>query len=164
MSIALPIVIFWVSRAQNQYYSRYQQYQNNQYGGYNNNYQNDEQSGTPWWYVGGSNGEKGRQDEAAPPVLIAAYLWSLSIFLGIVFYGYMALKNNTNTEGIMVALVMFAVYSLLSLFVFGSVEGAVETEGRVVEEHGFMGQLGVMVRRNTAAIIVFANDSRCRCI
>ena len=31
------------------------------------------------------------------------------------------------------------------MFVFSSVDGAVVTYGRAVEEHGFLGQLGVMV-------------------
>lgn len=151
-SVFLPLLVFWVSRVQNGYHSQeyqnYQNYRNNRNDGYwydDNNNNEGNNNGTPWWYFGASDSEAGREDEKAPAILIAGYLWSLSIFLGIVFYGYMALRSNSSTEGVMVALLMFAAYSFISLFVFGSVEGAVETDGRVIEEHGFMGQVGVLV-------------------
>ena len=41
---------------------------------------------------------------------------------------------------------MWVCYSVIMLILLGSVEGAVETEGRAIEENGFVGQLGVMVR------------------
>jgi hypothetical protein len=144
---AVPVLIFWFSRVQHQaeYGQAYQNYQN-QYG----YMEVDNGSNKPWWYFGSSVQERqepGGVERETSPVLLAAYLWSLTLFLGILFYGYVALRNNTSTEGVFVALLMFAAYSFISLVVFGSVEGgAVQTEGRMVDEHGFAGQFAVMVR------------------
>jgi predicted permease len=132
-TIFLPLLIFTIARATNS-----EQEENN---GENND--NNENNATPWWFFANSNR---RDEERTPPILIATYLWSVLVFSGLVYYGYLHLKKSMDYNEIVVALVIFANYSILSMFLFSGVEGAIETEGPAVEEHGFVGQFGVMVR------------------
>lgn len=67
------------------------------------------------------------------------------MFFSMLFFGFQTYRAKGNLLGIEVGLVMFACYCILAMFLFSSVDGAVETEGRVVEEHGFLGQVGVLV-------------------
>jgi hypothetical protein len=129
-------LIFTISRVTNSE----QQEENN--GDNKNNNENDNNS-TPWWFFGNSDR---RDEERTPPILIATYLWSVLVFSGLVYYGYHHLNRSMDYNEIVVALVLFANYSILSMFLFSGVEGAIETEGPGVEEHGFVGQFGVMVR------------------
>jgi hypothetical protein len=140
LCVVVPLLVFAVSRSVNTY--------NNNNGNNNddNNNNNNNQGGTPWWFFAASGGQDRRDANGAPPVLIATYLWSLLVFFGILFYGYHLMHEGMDLHGIVVALVLFANYSLLSVFLFSGVEGAVETQGRNVEENGFVGQFGVMVR------------------
>lgn len=51
-----------------------------------------------------------------------------------------------------VPLLMWIAFSVLAMFLFSSIDGAVELEGRVVDEEGFIGQVGVMVSSCCASI------------
>ena len=87
----------------------------------NNNNNEEENGGTPWWYFSGGN-ERDRDEEKAPPVLIATYLWSLLIFLAIVFYGYHVMRTGADLHGVVVALCLFANFAIISMFLYGGVE------------------------------------------
>lgn len=106
------------------------------------------------------NGNDNRRDgESTPPILIATYLWSILVFHGILFYGYRALKysgSNTSSnpyDSIIVALVLFTNYNILCVLLLSNIDGAIETEGPGVDEHGFVGQFGVMV--SSSCILMF---------
>jgi hypothetical protein len=122
------------------------------------NEQNEEEEGSssPWWFFGTNvDNDAGGNDNSAPPGLIATYLWSLLVFSGLLFYGFYVMRAGTDLSGIVVALVLFANYSLLSMFLLGGVEGAIESRGPAVDEHGFVGQFGVMVRCNNGRTCTF---------
>ena len=148
LTIVIPLIIFVTSRRVNTDENDDGEGDANN----NNNNQEDNQSTSPWWYFGMNDSSDNRRDEeSTPPILIASYLWSILVFHGILFYGYRALRysstnNNNPYDSIIVALVLFANYNILSVLLLSNVEGAIETEGPGVEEHGFVGQFGVMVR------------------
>lgn len=137
-TVFIPLIVFAWSRRANTY---------NEDGNENQDGNQDNQSSSPWWFFGTTVQDGGgNNQDGAPPVLIATYLWSQLVFFGILFYGFYSMRAGTDLTSLVVALVLFANYSLLSLFLLGGVEGAIETRGPGVEEHGFVGQFGVMVR------------------
>lgn len=139
VTILLPLTIFGISRLSYQYSS-------------DNEEADDNDNGTPWWFFG-----SGGDDGTTPPFLIATYLWSLLVFFGILFYGYQSITRiGADLSAIIAALVLFANYSILSMFLFAGVEGAVETEGPEVDEHGFCGQFGVMMYLTSICWVIFS--------
>ena len=143
LTILIPLIIFAVSR-------RVNTDEDDEGEGDANNNNQENQSTSPWWYFGTNNNDDRRDEGKTPPILIATYLWSILVFHGILFYGYRAFKYSSRVnnpyDNIMVALVLFANYNILSILLLSNVEGAIETDGPGVEEHGFVGQFGVMVR------------------
>jgi hypothetical protein len=140
-TIFIPLLVFVCSRRANSYHG-------------NDDDQNNDNS--PWWFFGTTiQEEDGDNQDSAPPVLIATYLWSQLVFWGILFYGVYAMRAGTDLTSLVVALVLFANYSLLALFLLGGVEGAIETSGPAVEENGFVGQFGVMVRNTLRSILFY---------
>jgi hypothetical protein len=160
LTIIIPLIIFVTSRRVNTDDDDGEGDANNNNNNNNNNNQENNQSSSPWWYFGMNGGNDNRRDgERTPPILIATYLWSILVFHGILFYGYRALRysstNNSNPyDSIIVALVLFTNYNILSVLLLSNVEGAIETEGPGVDEHGFVGQFGVMVRSLTVAVFL----------
>lgn len=150
LTIFVPLIIFWTARARFAY--QYNQ-NNNDNNNQDNNNEQDEFT-TPWWFWGGS-GDRERREEDGSPALIATYLWSVLVFSGLLFYGYQHMNRTESLQGLVAVLVLFANYNFVSLLILGGVEGAVETEGRAVEEHGFVGQFGVLVYLTNIGWIVF---------
>lgn len=160
-SVVLPLILLGISRIQHQRGSSSRSQQNSNYD--DDDSLNEGNSVVPWWYIIiGSSRTRAQQGDATvdgessspPTILIAAYLWSLLVFIGIAYYGYMALRNNTSTEGILLALILFAIYNLITLFALGSVHQGGAVVESDVEEHGFMGQFGVMVRTRYTILLV----------
>ena len=87
----------------------------------NNNNNGDYYGDTPWWYFGGAKWERGRDEEKAPPMLIATYIWSLLLFSAIVFCGHRSLQSG-HFHGVVVALILYANFALLSMFLYSGVE------------------------------------------
>ena len=145
LTILIPLIIFAASRRVNT-----DENDDGEGDANNNNNQENNQSTSPWWYFGSNPNDDRRDDERTPPILIATYLWSILVFHGILFYGYRAFRcsNRINNpyDNIIVSLVLFANYNFLSILLLSNVEGAIETDGPGVDEHGFVGQFGVMVR------------------
>jgi hypothetical protein len=79
LTIVIPLVIFYSSRWANHGDNDYNNNGENNNGENNNNNNNS----SPWWFMSTGNGD--RNDEGAAPALIATYLWSMLVFLGIVF-------------------------------------------------------------------------------
>ena len=148
LTILIPLIIFVTSRRVNTDEEDGGDANNNN----NNNNEENNQSTSPWWFFGSNRGDDRRDEDRTPPILIASYLWSILVFHGILFYGYRAFRYSSSRSSsgqydtIIVALVLFANYNILSLLLLSNIEGAIETEGPGVEEHGFVGQFGVMVR------------------
>ena len=134
-SILLPLLIMTIGRAANSANQYNNGNGNNNYynnNGNNNYNQNNNQNrdgegggGTPWWYWGGG-GERWREghrdDEKAPAVMVATYLWSLTVFSAILLYGHHAMRTGADLHGVAVALCLFANFALISMFLYGGVE------------------------------------------
>ena len=112
LSVVLPILIFCLARLRNSASNE----------DYNNNENNEDENEvkTPWWYFGGNPDR--REEDKAPAVLIATYLWSLMVFFGILIYGRFVLRAGADLHGLVVALCLFANFSIISLFMVSGVE------------------------------------------
>jgi len=118
LSIVLPILIFTMARVSNAAANADEN--NNNGNDDNNNNNNEDEESTPWWYFGGNDDR--RDEEKAPAVLIATYLWSLLLFSGILFYGRYIMRAGADLHGLVVALCLFANFSIISLFMVSGVE------------------------------------------
>ena len=113
LSVLLPILIFFLTRVSNS--AANQDYVDN-----DDENQNDDEQATPWWYLGGNRDR--RDEDKAPAVLIATYLWSLIMFFGILLYGRYIMRAGADLHGLVVALCLFANFCIISLFMVSGVE------------------------------------------
>lgn len=102
---------------------------------------------TPWWWFFGSEDQRRRRDEEGrcSPALVLAYCWTLVLFMSILYFGYRELKNMSDLNRVSAALAVFANTAFVTMILLAGVEGAIETEGRELEERGFYSQFGVMM-------------------
>jgi len=170
LSVFVPLIIFGSSRLANNYNGDGNQQNNNENNNYQNagrcrwwqwgcndnyNYENAEEAedGSPWWWVWA---EDERRREDVNPTLIIIYIWSVLVFLGIVCVGHNAIRNNGNLNGLVAMLLIFANLSFLSMLFLGGLEGGVQDEGRELDEHGWYGQMGVLMFITNLFWTVFA--------
>ena len=93
--------------------------------------------------------------------LIIAYIVSCLLFIALIYAGIRCVRRTHSLVGMQRSLVCMTIYSMLALLVLASSRDiAVATEGRAVEEHGFVGQMGVMVRAVVLACM-HAKQHRC---
>lgn len=150
---------------QNQYYSNPYQNPNNydQYGNYvgpqhwwefwkrnrggeyeQNDGSNDEERGAPWWYIWGEREGRDPEEEGSGAVLFV-YLWTLLLFAGLIYVGNMTRMNISNLQTLRLTLFAFVNYCFVIMVLLIGLEGAIETEGREMEEDGFYGQRSVLL-------------------
>jgi hypothetical protein len=171
----LPLIIFGGSRfmhrnADEDNYDE-NQYDNNQQqqncrwwqwgcSDYDDNQQDEngdeDDNSLPWWWLWSEDERRRDQEDMVNPTLVVIYLWTLLILGGILFYAYKTVKDLRDMVGLAVSLLMLANFSFISMMYLGSLEGAVEDDGRVIEEHGFYGQFGVMLYLTNLLASVFA--------
>jgi Na+/H+ antiporter NhaC len=133
----------------------------------NNNYNYQQQDGqrdgqndevrAPWWWWFASEEERRRRQEEnrVNPSLILTYVWSLVLFCSIVYFGYTALRRNSDLYRVVVALLIYANLSFITMLLIGGLEG-VQTEGRELEEQGFYGQFPVMMYMSSFIWVLFS--------
>jgi len=120
-----------------------------QWGSGNNNNDdgnnNDQRSGDeiPWWYFWGGE-RRGEPESEGRGALIFVYLWSSLLFVGLVLYGNYVFRRNNEFEGLQGALFMHTNFAFLCLILVLGL-GAVNFEGREIEDHGWLGQFSVCV-------------------
>lgn len=168
----VPLLIFGVARVthgnENQQnddqdednnYNNQGQYDNQQNGGCrwwqwgcNDNYQyeqndsrDEEENALPWWWPWSEDERRREAEDMASPTLVVIYLWTLLMVGGILFYAYKTVKDLRDMVGLAVSLLMLANFAFISCLYLGSLEGAVQDDGRVIEEQGFYGQFGVLL-------------------
>jgi hypothetical protein len=172
----LPLIIFGGSR----FMHRNGDEEEDNYG--QNQYDNNQQQNCRWWQWGCSNYDENQQDEngdeddnALPwwwlwsederrrdpedmvnPTLVVIYLWTLVMMGGILFYAYKTVKDLRDMVGLAVSLLMLANFSFISMMYLGSLEGAVDDDGKAIEEQGFYGQFGVMLYLTNLLACIFA--------
>ena len=113
LTVLLPILVFFLTRVSNSA-------ANEEYNDDENENQDEDEQRTPWWYFGGYRDR--REEDEAPAVLIAMYLWSLLMFLGILFYGRYIIRAGADLHGLVVALCLLANFCIISLFMVSGVE------------------------------------------
>lgn len=123
-----------------QYKCRRSFYQYQQANGQQEDHQEDSQA--PWWWFNRERDHRGRE-EGSQPVLVFVYVWSLFLFGSILFFGVNQME--TNNKIVISSLLFFANLAFIMMILLQGLEGVVETEGRGVEEHGFVGQVGVLL-------------------
>ena len=171
-SILLPLLMFWIARGTNNQQGGQNNYNNNNRNGnnYNNFYNQDRckwwqwgcrdidyyengnggggnqnrQDGRPWWWLWAE--DERRPEDATNPTLVVIYLWSLVLFLALVFVGFRIQKNEAYDNRILSgALMVFANLTIIGMLFLGGLEGAVQADGPEMEENGFYGQFGVLL-------------------
>lgn len=101
----------------------------------------------PNWYSGFSTTEEERQEMEEnleqPGSLKFVYVWQLFMFLVILFYGSRVFSQNQNPTGLIVALLVWANFCFLSMWLMA--DNSIMTEGQQVFRSGFYGQISVLV-------------------
>lgn len=120
---------------------------------------NDEQKMTPWWWFFASEETRHRREESSSnnPALVFVYVWSLSLFLAILYFGHRELSNGSDLYRVVACLAVFANMAFLTLFLIGGLEG-VETGGRELEEQGFYSQFSVMMFLTNLCWMIFTSS------
>jgi hypothetical protein len=100
----------------------------------------------PWWYFFADEETRRRREESGSnnPSLVFVYVWSLSLFLAILYFGHRELKNGSDLYRVVACLAVFANLAFLSLFLIGGLDG-IQTNGRELEEQGFYAQFPVLM-------------------
>lgn len=129
---------------------RSQQYK---YMQYNDNGEGNNQILPNWFfYLGGKTEEEQRMAEEAGQVsstnsagMKFAYVWTLILFVCLVAYGSFVLVKRQQCFGIIVALLLFAQFSLMNLLVLTN--GGISSDNRDLEEsiYGWYGQTSVLM-------------------
>lgn len=114
-------------------------------GQYDEDRSNDEFS-APWWYIWGEReGQERDPEEAGNGAVLFAYLWTLLLFAGLIYFANTGKKTIGNVESLRLALFAFANYCFVIIILLLGLENAIETEGREIEETGFYGQRAVLL-------------------
>jgi len=113
-------------------------------GGEYENGSNDEERGAPWWYIWGER-EGGNPEEEGSGAVLFVYLWTLLLFAGLVYVGNTTRMNIGKLQTLRLTLFGFVNYCFVIMVLLVGLEGAIETEGREMEEDGFYGQRSVLL-------------------
>jgi hypothetical protein len=110
----------------------------------------------PWWWFFATEEARRKREESQSnnPALVFVYVWSLSLFLVILYFGHRELRNGSDLFRVVACLVVFANMAFLSLFLIGGL-GGVETGGRELEEQGFYSQFSVMMFLTNLCWMIF---------
>lgn len=101
----------------------------------------------PTWYSGFSLTEEERQamedNLEQPGSLKFVYVWQLIMFVIIGYYGLLVIRQNRNPTGLIIALLVWANFAFLSLWVMA--DGSIASDGQQVMRTGFYGQMSVLI-------------------
>lgn len=101
----------------------------------------------PRWFSGFTTTEEEQQEMEAnleqPGSLKFVYVWQLLMFVVIGWYGMLVIRQNRNPTGLIVALVVWANFSFLSMWLMA--DGGIVTDGEQVKRSGFYGQISVLI-------------------
>lgn len=101
----------------------------------------------PSWYSGWALSEEEREamleSGETSQALMFVYIWQILMFIAILVYGMMVIRQNRVVTGLIVALVVFANMSFLSMWMLA--DGSIITDGEYVQQTGFYGQFAVLM-------------------
>lgn len=104
----------------------------------------DENFGAPWWYIWGEREGRDPEEEGQGAVLFV-YLWTIMLFATLFYVGNSTRMAVSSLQTLRWILFGFANYCFVTIILLIGIEGAVETEGREIEETGFYGQRSVLL-------------------
>lgn len=101
----------------------------------------------PTWFSRFTATEEERQEMEAnldqPGSLKFVYVWQLIMFIVICCYGMLVICQNRNPAGLIVALLVWANFAFLSMWLMA--DGSIVIEGQQVFRTGFFGQMSVLI-------------------
>ena len=132
--------------------ARYQYYMQAQQGGHNR--QGNMMGMLPGWYtffggsanLGGEDREReGMMMNSSSGAMKFVYFWNIIMFVGVTIFGYRTLANGKDRMGLIVALLIYAQFSLMNLMTL--TQGTIQTDERFFENsiYGWFGQWSVLV-------------------
>jgi hypothetical protein len=111
----------------------------------------------PSWFSGWTVTEEEREqmleDGETSSALVFAYVWQIIMFIIILAYGFIVIRQNRVVTGVIVALVVFANMSFLALWMLA--DGSIITDGEYVQNLGFYGQFPVLMFITNAWYVIF---------
>jgi hypothetical protein len=105
------------------------------------------------WTVTEDEREQMMEDGETSPALKFVYAWQIIMFVAIIIYGVIVIRQNRIVSGLIVALVVFANMAFLSMWMLA--DGSIITDGEYVQQIGFYGQFPVLMFITNAWYIVF---------
>ena len=84
-------------------------------------------------------------EEEGSGAVLFVYLWTLLLFAGLIFVGNTTGMTINKLQVLRLALFGFVNYCFVTIILLVGLEGAIETEGREIEEDGFYGQRAVLL-------------------
>jgi hypothetical protein len=111
----------------------------------------------PSWFSGWTVTEDEREqmleDGETSQALKFVYAWQIIMFAAIIIYGVIVIRQNRIVSGLIVALVVFANMSFLSMWMLA--DGSIITDGEYVQQTGFYGQFPVLMFITNAWYVAF---------
>lgn len=111
----------------------------------------------PAWFSGWTVTEEEREqmmeNGESSAALKFVYAWQILMFIAILVYGVVVIRQNRIVSGLIVALVVFANMCFLSMWMLA--DGSIITDGEYVQQIGFYGQFPVLMFITNAWYVAF---------
>lgn len=111
----------------------------------------------PSWYSGWAKTEEEKEqmieNGETSSALMFVYIWQIVMFITILVYGYVVIRQNRVITGVLIALVVYANMSFLSMWMLA--DGTIVTDGEMVQKTGFYGQFSVLMFITNAWYVIF---------
>uniref|UniRef100_A0A7S4EH20 Uncharacterized protein n=1 Tax=Pseudo-nitzschia australis TaxID=44445 RepID=A0A7S4EH20_9STRA len=111
----------------------------------------------PSWFSGWTVTEEQREqmmeDGETSGALVFTYVWQILMFIVILAYGFIVIRQNRIVTGVTVALVLFANMCFLSMWMLA--DGSIITDGEYIQKTGFYGQFPVLMFITNAWYVIF---------
>lgn len=111
----------------------------------------------PGWFSGWSKSEDERaqmqEDGETSGAMKFIYVWQMIMFLVLLAYGFVVVRQKRIVTGLLIALFMFTNMSFLSMWMLA--DGSIYTDGDMVQRLGFYGQFAVLVFMTNAWYVFF---------
>jgi len=111
----------------------------------------------PSWFSGWTVTEEEREqmmeNGETSSALIFTYVWQIIMFVIILAYGFIVIRQNRVVSGVTVALVVFANMSFLAMWMLA--DGSIITDGDDIQNVGFYGQFPVLMFITNGWYVIF---------
>ena len=117
------------------------------------------QPSAPRWWIG--TDESSESSTSLRAALALVYLGSSVMFAGILYFGFhtavlVGLDQYQNLDPLLPVLMVFTVFSTLTMILIGCIGGMVATSGTEFLKHGWFGQVGILLFVTAFFWIIFS--------